>query len=293
MSRIVLPKCKVSFVNFFRFPIYIIFLSTIPAVSMILLVRMTLLAYYGILRSSPIIILCVLTRNIAINVPSFIDLAVRYSVTVPAALGALYVLTFGGIGTTIALLVGFQRLFSDKILPYVACSVLVLYYTWSGYSSFTNKYQDLAFALFKHYKKSEDQNYDARSLNSTDQVQVNIGAEYDDSMKIPKELFRMACEELMPISENVCVLVLKVTTIVTFVFLVFLTAILNNVGATPILNALFTILAGIFPKIVAIYIDGGRHREIEAMTTDHRIPKILREYFKKASRSYKGQETMV
>ena len=289
MSRTVLPTCKVSFVNIFRFPIYITLLSTIPAVTMILLVAITLLAFCGILRSSPIIILCT-TRNTAINVPSFIDLAVRYCFTIPATLGALYFVIFAGLGATIALQTGFQLLFFEEILPYVACVVLVLYYAWSSYSSFTNKYEDLAFELFKHYKKSEDQNYDAESLNSTDQVQVNIGAEYDDSMKIPKDLFLMACEELMPIRDNVCVLVLKVITIVTFVFLVFLTAMLINVGATPVMKALFTFLTGIFPKIVAIYIDGGRQRKNEAMITDQRIPKILREYFKKASRSCYGQD---
>jgi len=198
---------------------------------------------------------------------------------------------FGGFGATIALQTGFQLLFFEEILPYVACSVLVLYYTWSSYSSFTNKYENLAFELFKHYKKSEDENFDARSLNSTDQVQVNIGAEnHDNLMKIPKDLFLMACEELMPIRDNVCVLVLKVTTIVTFVFLVFLTAMLINVGATPVMKALFTFLTGIFPKIVAIYIDGGRQRKNEAMITDQRIPKILRGYFKKASRSCYGQD---
>ena len=289
MSRTVLPTFKVSFVNIFRFPIYIIFLSTIPAVSMILLVAITLLAFCGILRSSPIIILCT-TRNIPINVPFFIDLAVRYCFTFPATLGALYFVIFAGLGATIALQTGFQLLFFEEILPYVACVVLVLYYAWSSYSSFTNKYEDLAFELFKHYKKTEDQNFDAGSLNSTDQVQVNIVAEYDDSMKIPKDLFLMACEELMPIRDNVCVLVLKVTTIVTFVFLVFLTAILINVGATPVMKALFTFLTGIFPKIVAIYIDGGRQRKNEAMINDQRIPKILREYFKKASRSCYEQD---
>lgn len=156
---------------------------------------------------------------------------------------------------------------------------------------FTNKYQDLAFALFKHYKKSQEQSFDARALNRTDQVQENIGAEYEDnSMKIPKQLFRMACEEFMPIRENVCVMFLKVTTIVSFGFLAFLTAILINVGATPVMKALFTFLTGIVPKIVAIYIDGGRQRKIEDMINDQRIPKILREYFKKASRSCQGRD---
>jgi len=107
-------------------------------------------------------------------------------------------------------------------------------------------------------------------------------------MKIPKELFCMACEELMPIRNNVCVLILKVTIIVSFVFLAFLTAMLIKVGATPVMKALLTFPTGIVLKIVAIYIDGGRQRKIEAMITDQKIPKIFRAYFKKASRSYQG-----
>ena len=288
MSLTLLPTCKVSFLNFICVPICIIFLSTVPVVTMILFIVTPLLAFGGILLSSPIVILCT-TRNTAINVPSFINLAVHYCFTVPATLGALHVLIFAGVGTIVALLVGFELLFSEESLPYVACFLLVLYYAWSSYSSFTNKYQDLAFALFEHYKKSQDQN--ARALNITDQVQENIGAEYQDNvMKIPKELFCMACEEYMPIRDNVCVLVLKVTTIVSFVFLVFSIAMLSNVGATPVVKALLTFLTGIFPKIVAIYIDGGRQRKVEAMITDQRIPKILREHFKKASRCYQGQD---
>ena len=290
MSQAVLPRCKVSFLNILRVPVYVIFLSTIPAVTMILLIALLQLAFGGIVFSSPVVILSI-TRNSAINVPFRIDLAVRYSCCFPALLGALYLLTFAGVGTIVALLDGLALLFSEDSLPYVACFVLVLYYAWSSYSSFTNKYQDLAFALFKHYKKSQDQKFDASVLNSTDQVPENIGAEYEDnSMKIPKELFRMACEELMPIRNNVCVLVLKVTVIVSFVFLVFSIAILIKVETTPLMKALLTFGTGIFPKIVAIYIDGGRQRKIEAMTTDQKIPKMLREYFKKASISCQGRD---
>ena len=289
MSLTVLPTRKVSFMNLIRVPIYLIFVSTIPAVTMVLLLVIPLLAFVGIILSSPIVILCTI-RNTAINEPS--RKVVNFCCTLPATLGALYVLTFAGIGTMVALLVGFELLFSEESLPFVVCFVLVLYYAWSSYSSFTNKYQDLAFALFKHYKKSQDQRFDARALNSTDEVLENIGAEYEDnSMKIPKQLFRMACEEFMPIRENVCVLFLKVTTIVSFVFLVFLTAMLINVGATPIMKALFTFLTGIVPKIVAIYIDGGRQRKIEDMIYDQRIPKILRGYLKKASRSCQRRDT--
>ena len=290
MSLIVLPFCKLSCVGVFRFLSFIIFLSTIPAVAIILLVSTLLLAFGGIVLSSPIVILCT-TRETAINVPSFINRAIHYCFTVPATLGALCVLTFAGISIILAVLVGAILLFSEKCLPYVACFVLVLYYAWSNYSSFTNKYQDLAFALFKHYKKSQDQKLDNTVSNAKDQVQINIAAEYEDSsMKIPRELFHMACEELMPIRDSVCTLVLRVTIIVSFVFLVFSIAMWINAGATPFMRALLTFLTGIFPKIVAIYISGGRQREIKAMITDQRIPEILREYLKRSPRSSQGHD---
>ena len=288
MTLIVLPSWKVSVVRLLRIFIFLVFLSTFPAVAVILFIAILFLAFIGIALSSPVVILCK-ARYTGINVPYCIVLVIRFLVAIPAIGGVLFVVGSAAVGIVECFLAGLDLLFSEESLPYVACFVLALYYVWSSYSSFTNKYQDLAFALFKHYKKSQDQN--DRALNSTDQVQENIGAEYEDNlMKIPKELFCMACEEYLPIRDNVCVLVLKVTTIVSFVFLVFSIAMLSNVGATPVMKALLTFLTGIFPKIVAIYIDGGRQRKIEAMITDQRIPKILREYIKKASRCYQGQD---
>ena len=216
ISLLFLPSCKHSCTVIFRFLIFIVFLSTIPAVAVLLLIAMLLLALFEILLSSPIVILCT-TRETAINVPSFLNLAVHYCFTVPAALGALCVITLAGMSTTLALLVCSLLLFSEKLLPYVACVVLVLYYVWNSYSSFANKYQDLAFELFKHYKRSQDQRFDELVLNAKDQVQITIAAEYqDNSMKIPKELFLMACEDFLPIRDSVCALVLKVTIIVSF-----------------------------------------------------------------------------
>jgi len=284
MSVIVLPSWKVSVAQLLRFFIFVVFLSTIPAVAVILFIAILFLAFIGIAFSSPIVILCK-ARYTGINVPCFIVPVIRI-VSTQAIVAVVFVAVSAAFGTLRGFLRGLKLLFSDDGLPYVACFVLVLYYVWSNYSSFTNKYQDLAFALFKHYKKSQNQKFDAGALNSTDQVQQHVGTDYEDNlMKIPKELFCMACEELMPIRDNVCVLVLKVTIIVSFVFLVFSIAILTNVGATPVMKAFLTFLTGIFPKIVAIYIDGGRHRKIEDMITEQRIPRILREYFKKALRS--------
>lgn len=168
--------------------------------------------------------------------------------------------------------------------------VLFLYFIWSSYSFFTDKYQDLALGLFKHYKKSRHHKFDANNtaLNSN-QVQVNIAADYDDNViKIPKELYHVACEELMPIREAVCILILEISSIVSLVFLVFSIIVLRDNGATPIMKALVTFFTGFFPKIIAI--DGGRKKKIEAMATDEKIPRIVREYINKRSGPNRGQE---
>ena len=109
-------------------------------------------------------------------------------------------------------------------------------------------------------------------------------------MKNPKELFQMAYEELLPIRESVCVLMLKVTLIVSFVLLVFSLVMLHNVSESPAMRALLTFLSGSLPKIVAIYMDGRRQKNIEAMTADEKIPLIVQEYIQRISELNQGQE---
>ena len=168
-------------------------------------------------------------------------------------------------------------LFSEENLPYLACIVLILYYMWSSYDCFTNSYQDFALTLFKHYKKSQH-DMDV----SRDQVQQRIAAEYeDDEIKIPNRLFQMACEELMPIREGFCKMILKITTIAFFVVLFSSIAMVKSGGATPFMKAVLTFLTGSLPKIAIIYIDGDRQKKIKAMVTDKKIPKIVQEYMKR------------
>ena len=153
MALILFPSSKFSFLNLLRFPFFIVFLSTVPAVTVILSVLILLLAFIGIVLSSPIVMLCN-ARFSAINAPFIIVWIMRYLITSLGAAGLSLVIIFAGGGTLHLLFLGLALLFSEENLPYVACFVLVLYYVWSSYSSLTNSYQDLAFALFKHYKKS-------------------------------------------------------------------------------------------------------------------------------------------
>ena len=64
----------------------------------------------------------------------------------------------------------------------------------------------------------------------------------------------------------------------SFVILVFSVAVLLNVDATPIMRALIAFLTASFPKIVAIYQDGGKQKKIKAMIAEEKIPEIVQEY---------------
>ena len=281
---------EVSAIFFFRWFLFIALLSASPALTILLLIIMLLIVLFGIGLTSPIIILGDFTSqfNFHFHKHRFRGLFTCFVfllVSIPALLGSLRLLLFAGFGILAAFLSAFVLLLSEESLPFVACFVLVLYYLWSSYSSFTNKYQDLGLALFKHYKsykKSQHSHSQATDMTITTDSLLrntqNADSNKDNVMKIPKELFQMACEELMPIGESVCVLILKVTLTVSFVFLVFSLTMLLHVGATPVMRTLIAFLTGSFPKIVAIYIDGRRQKKIKAMIAEENIPKIVQEY---------------
>jgi len=117
----------------------------------------------------------------------------------------------------------------------------------------------------------------------------NAADDKDNELKIPQKLFHMACEQLMPIRESFCLLILKVTIIVSFIFLVFILTILLNATASPVMRALIAFLTGSFPKIVTIYLGGSREKEIEAMIAEEKIPEIVQRYIEETSAANQQQ----
>ena len=289
ISQVILPSWNVSTAwSVFRIPVFVFFLSMIPVVTIISLVTMFLAALVGIFLTSPIVILCGAAKLSASSGPRLYRLWVifiRFCVTPSAIIGAIAVLMSAALGYLIAIAVVLLLLLSEESLPFVALFVLVCYYIWSSYSFFTNKYHDLSLALFKCYKKSpHDQ------IENTVQENIPNPDNEGNVVKIPKELFNMACEELMPIREGVCILLLKVTLILSFVFLGFLFIMRLDVGATPVTKALVTFFTGSFPKVVAIYVDGGRQRKLEAMATEEKVPRIVQDYINGTPRGNQWQE---
>ena len=226
----------------------------------------------------------------------FLRIVITNLFAIPALLGAGLVLLFASVGVDVAIVLAFVLLLTKESLPFAACSVLVLYYLWSSYSSFTNKYQDLGLALFKHYKSFKTSRHGQITdviLNTDPLLEntQNASGNSDNPVKIPKELFQMAYEELMPIRESVCVLILKVTLIVSFVLFVFSLIMLLNVSATPAMKAFLTFASGSLPKIFVIYtVDGRRQKDIETLTADEKIPLIVQKYTEAIFAVNKGQE---
>lgn len=296
VSFLVLPSaCKVSSIFFLRLSVFIVFLFALPAVTATLLIAMLLVVGISIILTSPIVVLmCFNPKPVSVYTKypclNLILLFILIMLAIPTLLGAVYVLLLAGTGVLVAVMFVFGLLLSEGSLPFVACVVLVFYYVWSSYCSFTNKYQDLALALFKQYKRSGQVTDLSQNTDLCQENTPNSADNENGVMKIPKGLFLLACEELMPIREGVCILILKITVIVSFVFLVFSLTMLLNVSATPVMKALLTFFTGSFPKVIAIYVDGGRQKKIEAMVHDEKIPKIVGDYITGTSKSIQGLE---
>lgn len=298
MYRFILPSWQLSWRESYastswllRFTMFIVFLLTIPFAAVIILVAMLVVVTISTLRfTSPIGVITsigapkvVIKRNYCfLCILAFIRRFLSHIILVAA-----YIVLFEaacGFTTAIAILF-YMLLFFEKGLPYLVCFVLFFYYLWSSYSSFTNKYHDLSLMLFKVYKQTQQ---DDEIFGEEPQMDLekllcmpcnSFSKRYE--VKIPVELLNMACEELMPIREGVCILLLKVTLILSFVYLTFLLILRFDFGATPVMQALATFFTGSFPKILAIYFDGKRQRRLEYTVIEENVPKIVRDYMKR------------
>ena len=207
----------------FRWFLFIFLLSFSPAIIIILLMYMLVVIIFAITLTSPLSVLTDIlgelsTGNFKNPCLSLFLPIVFHSVSLLAFVGTSQLVLFAGNVMLFAFLSAFVLLLNEESLPFVACFVLVLYYIWSSYSSFTNKYQDLALALFKHVKSYETLRHSQvtdmspKTDSLLENTQTTVGNK-DNVMKIPQKLFYMAREELMPLRESVCVLILKVVVI--------------------------------------------------------------------------------
>ena len=293
-SASVIPSRRVSIISVLRLDLFIILFLCIPVVIIVLVFVVCLLTLTAILRTSPIATLCSAQyRPSNIKSKRRIELIkLLYSfLSYVSMTGAALLLLSAAFGTLFALLNVFELSFSEEHLPYVACFVFVLYYIWSNYSHFTKTYHELALALF-YYKKSLRQNqvkYVPHNSNQLQNLPSTADNDLENIMAIPKRLFDMACEELMPLREGVCKLILKIILIVSSVLIVFTLTILSTSETTPLIKTLLTFLTLSSPKIVAIYVDGGWQEKLRAMVVEEKVPKIVEKFLSETSETNRGQ----
>ena len=282
-SASVIPSRRVSTISVLRLGLFIILLLCIPVVIIMLVIVVCLLTLIGIIFTSPVAALCSAQYRPSIANSKTCNLLFKriYKIlSFVSMMGAVMLLFSAACGTVLALLYVFLLSLSEEHLPYVASFVFVLYYIWSSYSSFTKKYHELALSLF-YYNKDSRQNQVKNVPYNSHQLQklpITADTDHENTVAIPKRLFDMACEELMPLREGVCILILKITVIVSSVSIVFSLTTLFSSDTTPLMKTLLTFLTLSFPKIVDIYIDGGWQEKLRAIVVEEKVPKIVEKF---------------
>ena len=136
---------------------------------------------------------------------------------------------------------------------------------WISYRSFTRKYQDFAVRLFEYYDLITDSASERAFSKPNVYVWPAIVSRTPDHdhandnvhvNRIPKELFDMACDELMPIRKGIYILVVKTSLSAIFIFLV--GSFTTSINASSKMKCLVAFLIGTFPMIVNIYLYGGK-----------------------------------
>ena len=196
-------------------------------------------------------------------------------------LGAMFLGLFVSLGVLLTFFLAFTMilLFPEQSLPIVACILLICYYLWTIYNSFANKYHDLSLIIFDFYKSQNWDQISSEELSS--EGSTNSTDDRDTVLKIPKDLFDMACEELWPVREAVCLLLLKVILISTFIFLIFYLSMKLDIDVRPLAKTVLAFVTGLIPKFFLAYFDGNRHKRIEALAVKETVPKIIQKYLKR------------
>ena len=285
-----------------RGPLFLLFLLTLPFAVILLLLSSLLrlcieffstVPQFVFLRSGSQAFLSKLyMSSLFVRLPALkrcFQLIDNSVVALLAVLGAGYLLSCASLGILLTLLLAviLALLFPDESPPIVACFLLFCYYLMSSYSSFSNRYHDLSLAIFNCYKKQSHRiSHEGLCTN----VKTDPSKSKRNVIKIPKELFDMACEELKPIRETLCILILKVAVISSFVFFVFYLTMQLHVGLKPVTKTAVAFFTGLFPKVFSTYFGGKRQKRIWALAIEENAPKIVEAYLNRVLLANHGQE---
>ena len=189
-------------------------------------------------------------------------------------IATMFVLRSAAVGIIIFPQFAVAFVLCEENLPFASCCVLVSFYLWSHYRSFTQKYKDLAVKLHDKHDCLARRNADTE-LNKQ-WVYPEKGCTIEKMKRIPKELFDLACEEIMPVRETICETLLKAYFSVTFVFLVYSLTMLLFSSHLTITVVIF--VAALFPKIFMYLYK--RQVDVKYVDIDEKARHILEEYIK-------------
>lgn len=279
-----LTSCNIWFLRVPMFivlmPLTIFFAAVIPSVVMLAIVVLSIVFTSPVFTAYHIILINAGVASIPNHITNrFVRallLIVLFLIKLLALKGVNEVLIDAVFGFVTGMFVLFTLLFSEEGLSYLVCFVLVWYYLWSSYSSFTNQYHDLSLTLFKFYKQSQQHEKKFREELHKDLENLDTPNGYE--VRIPEGLFNKACQEVMPIRESLCILLVKVTLILSFVLYTFLLITRFSVGSTPVLRALAAFFTGSFAKIISICLDGDTRRKRDTIVIEEKVARLVQNY---------------
>ncbi len=162
------------------------------------------------------------------------------------------------------------KMLSPENIPHVTLAVLSVFYCSRRYNSLKRKYDDLAAMLHSHLKKR------VKVDGTIDNQHGAPNLEYYKKKAIPKSLFDNACQEIMPLGENVEKLVLSIFIILFLSFLVFM-IIMKTPGVPDRMKITTMFLVAVMPMIVEIVVlkKGDKTKELEQEELDEKIQSIV------------------
>ena len=267
-----LLSCTMSLSSFSTFLCKTIFTS----IGIFLLALYTMAADLLILiLSFPIVTLCnyanfSLWKDVNINfIHPYLLFSVRLVVVLLeicisclAAMGVTFVLKSAAVGVIILLQLTLTSDLLKENLPFVSFCVVDSFYLWSNYRSFTQEYKDLAMKLFEqHAELNKGQGYHIENVRI-----------------IPKQLFDIACEEIMPFRYAVRKTLLN--SFLSWIFLYFIYSLTMLIYTSHITKAVMTFLVGSFPMMASILLRK-RQGNIKAAGINEGARGIVQEYSKR------------
>ena len=205
-------------------------------------------------------------KEIASFYLSFIIIILDICLPCLAVIGVAIVLKSAAIGIIILLHLTIAFVLCEENLPFVSCCVLVCVYLWSNYRSFTQKYKDLAVKLYER---------------QTQQIVPHNNSTNDDVKRIPKEVFDLACEEMMPVGKSICEVLLKALLSMIFVSFIYL-LLTKFFNSSHLIRAFVLFVVGSFPKFVSMCVYRGQRDRETVTVIEDKVRHIVQEYINSA-----------